>query len=146
MPPEHSTIWFIFYPFDTFSSRTFSHESYSGNLRPKQWERSSQNAAITARPQKVLYGPHWLGGQGFIRWYTLQGEGHIQLFIKFWRTPSQASTLLRVALAWVQYQSGLVLPILMDIHTLLPYLTKRWIAALPTFLASIDSQIELNTH
>jgi hypothetical protein len=51
--------------------------------------------------QKVLHGPRSLGGQGFIRWYTLQGEEQIQLFIKFWRTPSQASMLLQVALAWV---------------------------------------------
>ena len=96
--------------------------------------------------QKVLYGPRLLGGQGFIRWYTLQGEGQTQLFIKFWRTPSQASMLLRVALAWVQYQSGRGLPILTDVHTPLPYLIARWIPALRTFLATIDGQIELDRN
>jgi hypothetical protein len=76
----------------------------------------------------------------------LQGEGQIQLFIKFWRTQSQASTLLRVALAWVQYQSGQGLPILIDVHTPLPYLTTRWIPALRTFLATIDGQIKLDRN
>jgi hypothetical protein len=76
----------------------------------------------------------------------LQGEGQIQLFITFWRTQSQASTLFRVTLAWVQYQSGRGLPILTDVHTPLPYLTARWIPVLRTFLATIDGQIELDRN
>jgi hypothetical protein len=66
--------------------------------------------------------------------------------MKFWRTPCQASTLLQVAIAWVQYQSGRGLPILTDVHTPLPYLTALWIPALRTFLANIDGQIKLHPN
>jgi hypothetical protein len=62
---------------------------------------------------------------------------------KIWRTPCQASTLLHVTLAWVQYQTGRCTPILTDAHTPLPYLTTRWIPSLQTFLTSINGQIEL---
>jgi hypothetical protein len=143
---------------------TFYHSIYLPSIRyvlPQNFFSQDLLSQLEAKPmgaifakcgynrktnQKVLYGPRSLGGQGFIRWYTLQGEGQIQLFIKFWRTQSQASTLLRVALAWVQYQSGRSLPILTDVHTTLPYLTARWIPALRTFLATIDGQIELDRN
>jgi hypothetical protein len=75
----------------------------------------------------ILFGPRKFGGGGFIRWYVLQGKGQILLFIKHWRCDEDAGRLLRVAVAWVQYQSGLDTPILEDVHTPLSYLEAHCI-------------------
>jgi hypothetical protein len=49
-----------------------------------------------------------------------------------------------VAVAWVQYQSGLDTPILEDLHTPLPYFEARWIPSLRSFLAHIDAKLVLD--
>jgi hypothetical protein len=49
----------------------------------------------------IIFGPKCLGGAGFIRWFTLQGEGQIMLFIKHWRAQDEVGRLLRIAVAWV---------------------------------------------
>jgi exonuclease III len=92
----------------------------------------------------ILFGPRKFGGGGFIRWYVLQGEGQILLFIKHWRCDEDAGRLLRIAVAWVQYQSGLDTPIFEDVHTPLPYLEARWLPSLRLFLAFIDAKLVLD--
>jgi hypothetical protein len=67
------------------------------------------------------------------------------MFLKFWRTNTQTSLLLRTALAWTQYQSGISTPILTNVNVELPHLEPRWIPSLRTFLATIDATIELDT-
>jgi hypothetical protein len=66
------------------------------------------------------------------------------MFLKFWRTNTPTSILLRTALAWTQYQSGISSPILSDVELDLPHLEPRWIPSLRKFLASIDAKIELD--
>ena len=51
----------------------------------------------------VISGPHKAGGAGFLHWEWLQGEGQIQTFLKHWRTNSDISTALHIAMAWYQY-------------------------------------------
>jgi hypothetical protein len=66
------------------------------------------------------------------------------LFLKHWRARDDAGRLLRIALAWVQYQSGRGTPILDDVHYTIPYLESRWIPSLRRSLAQIDARFMLD--
>ena len=92
-------------------------------------------------PSAIIYGPKQYGGAGFVRWYTLQGEGQITNFIKHWRTDTQVSQLLRIALSWAQWQAGTGKSILIDTRTPLPHLECRWLASLRHFLAYTRAKI-----
>jgi hypothetical protein len=92
----------------------------------------------------ILFGPKVLGGAGFIRWSTLQGEGQLMLFLKHWRANDDAGRLLRVAVAWVQYQSGVGFPIFAHPATNIPYLESRWLPSLRRFLATIQGKLILD--
>ena len=70
----------------------------------------------------IIYGPTRLGGCGFRHLYVEQGMGQIHLFLRHWRSNSQAGRLLRIALCWVQFSAGTGKPILQDTKTHLPYL------------------------
>ena len=94
----------------------------------------------------ILHGPTHLAGSGFLSLYTIQGEGQISMFLKFWRTQTPTSILLRTALAWTQYQSGTGTPLLTDVHPELPHLEPRWLPSLRNFLSSINATIELDTN
>jgi hypothetical protein len=53
----------------------------------------------------ILYGPTVLGNRNFKDHFnTIQGK--ILTFLKTWRSFSQASQLLRIAVAWAQYAVG----------------------------------------
>ena len=92
-----------------------------------------------------LFGPRSLAGAGFIPLYLVQGEGQILQFLKFWRTDTPTSRLLRVAVSWFQYQSGLGKPILTHVHQHLPHIESRWLPSLRGFLSRIKATIELDT-
>jgi hypothetical protein len=92
----------------------------------------------------ILFGPKFLGGAGFIRWFTLQGEGQLMLFLKHWRASDDAGRLLRIAVAWVQYQYGVGLPILAHPKLHLPYMESHWLPSLRRFLAHIRGQLILD--
>jgi hypothetical protein len=83
-------------------------------------------------------------GCGFVRWQTLQGEGQILLFVKHWRTNTIISKVLRIAISWCQWQSGLSSSILLDTKTPLPHLASRWIASLRRFLRHISASLRLS--
>jgi hypothetical protein len=89
----------------------------------------------------ILYAPTSYAGGGFVHWYTLQGEGLIQQFLKHWRTNTMISRMLRIDLAWSQWQSGLSRPILTATATPLPYLECRWLRSLHIFLQYSKSQL-----
>jgi len=74
----------------------------------------------------------------------MQGEGQITLFLKHWRTDTMVSRVLRIALAWSQWQSGLSKSILQDTRTKLPHLESRWIKSLRRFLYKIKASIQLD--
>jgi hypothetical protein len=92
----------------------------------------------------ILCGPKFLGGAGFIRWSTLQREGQLMPFLKHWRANDDAGWLLRIAVAWVQYQSGVGLPIFANPELHILYLESRWLASLRRFLATIQGQLVLD--
>ena len=93
---------------------------------------------------QLRYAPLSYAGCGFIRWSTMQGEGQVTLFLKHWRTDTMVSRVLRIALAWSQWQSGLSKSILQDTLTKLPHLESRWIKSLRTFLCKIKASIQLD--
>jgi len=93
---------------------------------------------------ELRYAPTSYAGCGFIKWYTLQGEGQIQLFLKHWRTETIVSDILRVAVSWSQCQSGLSKSFLEDTTTKLPHLECRWLKSLRTFLRRIQANITLD--
>jgi hypothetical protein len=92
----------------------------------------------------ILYAPTSLAGGGFVHWYTLQGEGQIQQFLKHWRTNTMISQMLRIYLAWSQWQSGLSQLILNATATPLPHLECRWLCSLRTFLQYSTSQLHVH--
>jgi hypothetical protein len=89
----------------------------------------------------ILFCPKFLGGAGFIRWFTLQGGGQLMLFLKHWSAYDDAGRLLRITVAWVQYQSGVGLPIFAHPGLHLPYLESHWLPSLRQFLAHIKGQL-----
>jgi hypothetical protein len=96
----------------------------------------------TATP--LIYAPIELGGAGFVPWYTLQGVGQVQLFVKHWRTASLISQVLRIDLAWSQWQAGISTSILQDVHTALPWLECRWLRSLRGFLQFCKGQLHVD--
>lgn len=91
----------------------------------------------------LRYAPLHHAGCGFVRWHTLQGEGQITLFLKHWRTNTIISQILRIAISWSQWQSGLSQSILKDTKTPLPHLSSRWLNSLRTFLQHISGSLSL---
>ena len=92
----------------------------------------------------VLFGPHYLGGAGFMHLYDVQGYGQVKLFLKFWRTPdSIPGKLLRITMAWAQKCAGISTPILQDPTTKLPHLPSQWLKSLRTYLSDTQSSITL---
>jgi hypothetical protein len=92
----------------------------------------------------ILYAPMSFAGGGFVHWYTLQGEGQIQQFLKHWRTDTMISRMLRIDLAWSQWQSGLSRPIINATATPLPHLECCWLRSLRNFLQYSTSQLHVN--
>ena len=65
-----------------------------------------------------------------IPWKVIQGEGQLTLSIKHWRTDTIISIMLRMALAWAQWNAGTEISIPSDVETPVPYLKARWILSL----------------
>lgn len=108
---------------------------------PKLISRCGYNRNIA---MELRYAPLSYAGCGFVRWSTLQGEGQITLFLKHWRTNTKISQVLRIAIAWAQWQSGLSQSILQDTRTKLPHIEARWIQSLRNFLHKIKASIILD--
>ena len=92
----------------------------------------------------LIYAPTELGGAGFISWYSLQGVGQVQLFLKHWRTNSPISKVLCIDVAWSKWQEGFGHSILGEPQVSLPWLECRWLRSLPNFLAHCDGRIHLD--
>jgi hypothetical protein len=143
-------------------SRTFYNSIYLksiGYVLPNSYFSESllnsiQSCAICAFVPKcgynrnthrsIIFGPKHLAGAGFTPLYLLQGEGQILQFLKFWRTDTPTSRLLRIAQSWFQYQSGLGQSILTNVHQHLPHIESRWLPSLRLFLSRIKATIELD--
>ena len=92
----------------------------------------------------IVFAPIRFGGSGFIHLYFLQGEGQILTFLKHWRTATEASTLLRIAVSWTQLHVGTSTCFLRDPTTHLPHMPGRWLRSLRTFLACIGGSLQLD--
>ena len=92
----------------------------------------------------ILHGPSRYGGATFRHLYTEQGVGQVLSFLRHWRTDLQTSTLLRVAVSWMQLSLGTGESFLSDVHTPHPHCESKWLASLRKFLASINGTIELD--
>ena len=93
----------------------------------------------------IRFCPQSYGGCGMIPWKVLQGEGQISLFIKHWRTNTIISQMLRMALAWSQWDAGISEPILQAPHIPLPHLEARWIPSLRRSLTDAQMHFTLDT-
>jgi hypothetical protein len=92
----------------------------------------------------LLYAPTSYAGGGFVHWYTLQGEVQIQQILKHLRTNTMISRMLRINLAWSQWQSGLSQSILTETATPIPHLECRWLRSLRIFLQHSKSQLHVH--
>jgi hypothetical protein len=96
--------------------------------------------------RNVLFGPLNLGGAGFMPLATTASTGHVLHFLKFWRSPTtDAGKLLRITLAWSQFQAGVSFPVLANPNIDLPHLQGKFIPAIRQHLSLIDSHINLDT-
>jgi hypothetical protein len=93
----------------------------------------------------LLFAPTKMAGGGFIHWSTVQGEGQIQHFLKHWRTHTDISQLLRIALAWTQWQAGIDTSILSDCFTPIDYVECRWILSLRKALRASHASFRLGS-
>jgi hypothetical protein len=93
----------------------------------------------------IVFAPIRYGGCGFLALYLIQGEGQILSFLKNWRTKTDCSKLLRIAVSWTQLHLGTSFGFLADTTTALPHMPGRWLKSLRNFLAYIGGTIELDT-
>ena len=91
----------------------------------------------------VRYGPHDLGGAGFLTLETLQGEGQILNVLKHLRSQSHINAVLQSTLAWAQLVAGVHQPILEYPSIRLPHLEGRLFPSMRKFLHTIDGSISL---
>ena len=71
--------------------------------------------------------------------------GHVLQFLKHWRTPHEdAGCLMRIFLAWFQYQAGVSYPILQHTGQDLSYAQGRFVPAVRRYLQNFDSIIEVD--
>ena len=84
-----------------------------------------------------------MGGGGFIPLNTVAGAGYVSHFLKFFRSPQEdAGKLIRITLAWTQYQSGMPFPILTQPWTPIHYVSGRFYRFLMTYLDDINGSIQ----
>jgi exonuclease III len=144
---------------------TFYHTIYSPSVGyplpvcyfSKRKLKKIQQGAIRAIIQKVgfpanckraiMYGPLLYGGRSLRTLHTEQFIGQFNLFLKHWRTNSQASFMLKIAVSWLQMSSGMSRSVFDDVHTPLPHLESKWLLVLRSNLASINASFQLdNTY
>eukprot|EP00957_Ditylum_brightwellii_P190652 14513781-Ditylum_brightwellii.AAC.1 len=75
-------------------------------------------------------GPSHLGGAEFTPLYHLQGIQQVQTFLQHYRTNSDTSKLLQVAVAWLQYQAGWGVSVFEDTIMPMPHIKSRWLPSL----------------
>lgn len=94
---------------------------------------------------ELIFLPYEYAGGGFVHWDTLQGEGQIKHFLKNWRTNTTISRILRITLAWSQWQAGISSSILASVGIDIPYIECRWIKSLRSFMHHVGATISLDT-
>ena len=88
--------------------------------------------------QDILFGPSRFGGGNFRPFSMLQGVSQITTFLRHWRSPSQAGTLLKIAVSWTQLSAGTSVSFLEDVDTPLPHLEVKWLPSLRSYLKHLS--------
>jgi len=92
----------------------------------------------------MLFGPSRFGGGNFRPFSMVQGVSQITTFLRHWRSPSQAGTLLKIAVVWTQLSAGTSVSFLEDVDTPLPHLEVKWLPSLRSYLKHIHGNFELD--
>jgi hypothetical protein len=125
----------------------FSHESLAKAEAQSTPAMIAKCGFCRKTAYAVLFAPTEMAGGGFVHhWAMIQSEGQIQHLIKHWRTSSNISNSLCIALAWSQWQSGIAAPILSDTHVSIHYIECRWLASLRDALRSTQSSVRLDKN
>jgi hypothetical protein len=94
---------------------------------------------------KICFGPTDLGRILMKHAYTESGIKKLVLFIRHWRTDSQAGRLSRVLLAWVQALAGTSFSVLRHPSVVLPHLAEAVeISYLRTYLTRASGHLVLD--
>ena len=132
------------YPLDT----TYFKDSILDKVQSKPRRAALQKMGYCSNTSKAIcYGSWKYGCIDLHRFADKQGIGLVQQFLKHWRTRStDIGELSEIALAWVQFHSGLGTSLLEDVVTD-AHLPVGIFACLRRFLNSIDATIEVhNPH
>eukprot|EP00957_Ditylum_brightwellii_P042444 3214104-Ditylum_brightwellii.AAC.1 len=84
-----------------------------------------------------------LAGAGMTPLIDVQGIEQVKIFIRHIRSDSQATKLVKIAVAWAQHQCGWHELILTDVNTVLPHFEVRWLRAFHKYLQRIHATIEM---
>jgi hypothetical protein len=91
----------IYLPSIYVTPQTFFSAKELDNAKKKSMPAIFAKEGFNCIPScDLLYGPSDYAGGGHCRWKWLQGEGQIMIFLKYWRTDGQVSTMLRIAVSW----------------------------------------------
>ena len=97
-------------------------------------------------PLNIVYGPRCYGGIDFRDLYQEQGLSKLETFVKHWRTNTQSSIHLRIAVSWAQYTAGTSTPIFTNTQMRLPHLESIWLKDLRNFMNKNLIQLELDDN
>jgi hypothetical protein len=101
----------------------------------------NQNTALA-----VKFGHPRLGGIGFRGLYTEQSLQLTCMVLKHLRTPGQANTLIRIALAWAQLPSSVGFPILEFPDQQIPTLEDPFLQGIRSGLTHLHASIRLHDN
>ena len=99
---------------------------------------------IRSYPRKVAMGPVSHGGLGFKDLYLEAGADALNLIIRHLRSPSNITSLVRVAISTLQFSAGVSYPVLQFPERPIPYLEGRWLPWVRQFLSDINGSLEIN--
>ncbi len=92
----------------------------------------------------VQFGPQPMGAIEMYHLYDTQGFGQVTLVLKSWRSPHTIqSRVLKIALQWAQYTSGIGVPILEAPHIKLPHLESKWLQSLRVYLVKVQGKLRV---
>eukprot|EP00957_Ditylum_brightwellii_P112470 8575018-Ditylum_brightwellii.AAC.1 len=93
---------------------------------------------------EIRDGPEELGSANFFSLIHIQGTRQITNFLKHWRMDSITSKLLKIALAWCQYQASTDILVLKNMVQNLLHPESQWIPSLQNHLQPIEGSIEVD--
>ena len=99
---------------------------------------------IRSYPRVVAFGPTSHGGLGLRDLYLETGADALGLILRHLRSPSNITTLLRVAISTMQFSSGVGYPILQYPSRPIPYLEGLWLPWVRSFLSDIEGSLEIS--